>query len=219
MEATLIAISVGQPRTVDWRGKDVLTSIFKEPVEGKLHLAKLNLDGDKQADLTVHGGETKAVYVYPAEHYDFWRAEVPELELSAGAWGAFGENFTTRGLHEDEVHIGDRFRVGSAEVQVTEPRMPCAKLAVRFQRKDMTKRFLKSGRTGFYFRVLQEGEVQAGDTIEFLGRVEPSVPVSTITRLYTREIQDEALLRQAAELEALPESWREHFRKGLERGA
>lgn len=217
MEATLIATCVGQPRTVEWKGKDVLTSIFKEPVEGQLRLTKLNLDGDQQADLTVHGGELKAVYVYPAEHYDSWRAELPELPLIEGVWGAFGENFTTRGLHEDEVHIGDRFRVGSAEVQVTEPRMPCSKLAVRFQRKDMTKRFLRSGRTGFYFRVLQAGDVQAGDTLELLGRVEPSVPVSTITRLYSREITDKAVLRQAAELEVLPDSWREYFRKGLAR--
>jgi len=216
MGASLIAISVGRPRTVEWKGTDVLTSIFKEQVEGRIHLAKLNLAGDEQADLTVHGGEFKAVYVYPAEHYDFWRAEAPELSPILEAWGAFGENFTTRGLHEDEVHIGDRFRLGAAEVQVTEPRMPCAKVAVRFQRKDMTRRFLRSGRTGFYVRVLQEGDVQAGDTLDFLGRVESSVPVSTITGLFTREITDEAVLRQAAGLEVLPESWRAYFQKRLE---
>jgi len=175
----LISVNVGLPRLVDRDGDPVSTGIFKEPVAGRVMLRTLNLDGDRQADLSVHGGPSKAVYVYPCEHYDYWRQELPEIELP---WGMFGENFTTSGLHEAELNIGDQFRVGSATVMVTEPRMPCYKLGIRFGRTDIIKRFMTSERSGFYLAVLQEGEVAAGDAIELIKKVEKSVRVSDVTR-------------------------------------
>jgi MOSC domain-containing protein YiiM len=193
---------------VSGKGQMVSTAIFKAPVEGRVMVRALNLDGDRQADLTVHGGPDKAVYAYPSEHYEFWRAELPELEFS---FAAFGENLTTEGLSEAGVNVGDRFRVGAAELQVTQPRMPCYKLGLRFGRSDMVKRFMQSGRTGFYFRVLREGEVGAGDEIELLGRDPRGVAVAEITRLYARDRDDLAAMRRAAEVEALPASWRDYF--------
>ena len=154
----VVSVNVGLPRDVLWRGRAVTTGIFKSPVEGSVRMSTLNLEGDGQADLTVHGGTSKAVYVYPAEHYDFWRGELPDMKLS---WGHFGENLTTRGLLEDAVHIGDVFRIGSALTRVTEPRMPCFKLGIRFGRADMVKLFLAARRTGFYLAVLEEGAVEA----------------------------------------------------------
>ncbi len=144
----VVSINVGPPRDVEWRGKTVRTSIFKEPVAGRVRVERLNVKGDQQSDLTVHGGADKAVYVYPGEHYAFWREELPDVDLP---WGAFGENFTTEGLIEDSVHIGDQLRVGSAEFVVTQPRMHCFKLGIRFGRPDMVKRFLRSGRNRFLF--------------------------------------------------------------------
>jgi len=195
-------------------GDPVSTAIFKEPVAGRVPLQTLNLDGDRQADLSVHGGPTKAVYVYPSEHYEYWRLELPELELP---WGMFGENFTTEGLSEAETNIGDKFVVGSATVMVTEPRMPCYKLGIRFGRTDIIKRFLASGRSGFYLAVLQEGEVGVGDSIELIERHQSGIKVSDITRLYASHAIDMALLRRAAELEPLPESWRTYFQARLEK--
>jgi len=179
-------------------------------------LRTLNLDGDKQADLSVHGGPSKAVYAYPVEHYDFWRKELPNMNLP---YGMFGENFTTKGLIENAVNIGDRFRVGTAEIIVTEPRMPCYKLGLRFGRADIVKRFLASRRTGFYFAVLKEGEVEAGATIEPLSQNENGITVADITRLYAFEKDDLTTLRRVVQLEALPESWRSYFRHQLEQYA
>jgi MOSC domain-containing protein YiiM len=164
----VVSVNVGVPREIAWRGETVRTSIFKEPVAGKVLVERLNLDGDRQSDLTVHGGADKAVYVYPAEHYEFWRRELPDIDLP---WGSFGENLTTEGLDERSVHIGDQLDIGSAELIVTQPRMPCFKLALRFDRLDIIKRFLRSGRTGFYLSVLREGEVAAGDAITLPLRV------------------------------------------------
>jgi len=175
-------------------------------------LRTLNLDGDRQGDLTVHGGPTKAVYLYPSEHYDYWRRELPDMELQ---WGMFGENFTSAGLFESEVNIGDKFRVGSAVVAVSEPRMPCYKLAIKFGRRDIVKGFLASERTGFYFAVLQEGEVGAGDPIQLLEESRQNLKVRDVTQLYTREKNDIALLRRAIAVDALPESWRRHFQHRL----
>ncbi len=187
----------------------VSTAIFKEPVEGPVRVARLNLDGDGQADLTVHGGPTKAVYAYPSEHYEFWRGELPGTTLK---WGAFGENLTTQGLDEESVSIGDRFRVGTARLVVTEPRMPCFKLGLRFGDPKMIKRFLQSQRTGFYFGVEEEGQVEAGDTIELLEKnPESDLRVQEVTRLYTTDRDNRELLRKAIETEALPESWRGYF--------
>ena len=145
----------------------IRSGIFKLPVEGPVRVSALNVEGDQQADLTVHGGPSKAVYVYPSEHYAFWRKELPEMEFF---WGSFGENLTTEGLLEKELNIGDRLCIGSVELVVTEPRLPCYKLGVKFNRDDMVKRFLKSRRTGFYCAVLREGVLNAGDAIHCLSR-------------------------------------------------
>jgi MOSC domain-containing protein YiiM len=208
----LISVNVGLPREVEWHGRLVRTSIWKSPVEGRVRVRSLNLDGDRQSDLSVHGGEEKAVYAYPSEHYEYWRRELPGTALP---WGAFGENFTTEGLLEPEVRIGDRIRAGSAEFLVTQPRMPCFKLGVRFGRDDMVKRFLRSRRTGFYLAVLREGEVTAGDPIEVVSRDEHGVTVADIAALYGQDMDNEDLLRRAVEVPALPESWRDYFRKRL----
>jgi len=210
----LISIQVGLPREVTWRGRSVTTGIFKEPVEGSVMLRTLNLDGDAQADLTVHGGLSKAVYVYPMEHNEYWRKELPDTKLPCGM---LGENFTTEGLLEKEVNIGDRFRVGEAEVVVTEPRLPCYKLGVKFGRSDMVKRFLISRRSGFYFAVLREGAVQARDVIVPLGRDGNGISVDDIVRLYAFEQDDLETLRRAVRAETLPESWRGYFRHQLEK--
>jgi len=214
----VVSINCGLPREVVWHGRSVTTSIYKEPVEGGIALRTLNLDGDRQSDLTVHGGKDKAVYCYPIEHYEHWRAELPGRALPMGA---FGENFTTEGLaSEDVVYVGDRFEVGGAAVVVTQPRLPCYKLGIRFGSDDMVKRFLEAGRTGFYLAVIREGEVRAGDEITLLSRDPESVPVSAITRLYVAkryDAEDARQVRQALRVEALPESWRAWFKEKLER--
>jgi MOSC domain-containing protein YiiM len=208
----LLSVNVGLPREVLWHGKVVTTSIFKSPVSGRVRVTALNLDGDKQSDLSVHGGADKAVYVYPSEHYSFWRGELPGNDLP---WGAFGENFTTEGLPEKAVHIGDRLRVGSAEFVVTQPRMPCFKLAIRFRRPDIVKRFLRSGRTGFYLAVVREGAVAAGDSIELSAPGEHRITVADVVNLYTADAKNQDLLRRVSELSALPAGWRDYFRKRL----
>jgi MOSC domain-containing protein YiiM len=185
----LISVNVGLPRNVEWQGETVQTSIFKEPVSGRVQVRRLNIDGDRQSDLTVHGGANKAVYVYPKEHYAFWTAELPGVDLP---WGAFGENLTTTGLNENDVHIGDRLRIGTAEFVVTQPRMPCFKLAIRFNRADMMKRFLQSGRTGFYLAVDLEGEVGAGDAISVIEKHPEAITVAdVVSRLRKRRQPDD----------------------------
>jgi len=209
----IISVNVGLPRPVLWKGRRIMTGIFKDPVEGRVKVRKLNLDGDGQADLSVHGGSHKAVYVYPSEHYPFWRNE---LELEDLPWGSFGENLTAEGLWEDEVHVGDRFRIGTAEVVVTQPRMPCFKLALRFDRDDIVETFLESGRPGFYVAVEKEGEVGAGDAMERIHEDENGVSVVDVVRLYLdKDGSDPDLLRRAVKVEALPESWRGSFRKRI----
>jgi len=208
----IISVNVGLPRLVLRNGEPVSTGIFKEPVAGRVKVRTLNLDGDRQSDLSVHGGPQKAVYLYPSEHYDFWKGELPDMDLP---WGVFGENFTTTGLLETEVHIGDRFRVGTAELMVTQPRMPCYKLGIRFGRADIIKRFLVSERTGFYFSVLKEGEVGTADEFELLKKNVAGVRVVDITRLYSSDKENVDLMRRAIATEALPESWRQYFLKRL----
>ncbi|HEX9726521.1 MAG TPA: MOSC domain-containing protein [Vicinamibacteria bacterium] len=212
----LLSINVGGPREVVAQRKIVRTSIFKDPVSGPVRVGKLNLEGDAQSDLSVHGGVDKAVYAYPSEHYPYWREQLPDAELP---WGAFGENLTTEGLNEKTVRIGDRLNVGSAAFVVRQPRLPCFKLGIRFGREDMVRRFLKSGRTGFYLAVIQEGEIAAGDAIEWFPTNDPSITVSDVARLYTDEHPEPKLLRQASELAALSEGWREHFRDRLSESA
>jgi MOSC domain-containing protein YiiM len=212
MTVKIVSVNVGLSREVEWHGRSVRTSIWKSPKDGRVRVGRLNLEGDKQSDLSVHGGPEKAVYAYPCEHYAFWRDELQDMDLS---WGAFGENLTTEGLLEPEVMIGDRIQVGSAEFLVTQPRMPCFKLAIRFARDDMVKRFLDSGRAGFYLAVLREGEVGAGDRIEFTARNDRGVSVADIAALYTSDSENQKLLRRAVDVPALPEGWREYFRKRL----
>lgn len=204
----LVSVNVGLPRFVMWRGRFVSTGIFKEPVSGRLLLRTFNLDGDRQADLTVHGGRDKAVYAYPAEHYPSWRAELPEMDLPHGT---FGENFTTEGLDESSVNIGDEFRIGAAKVVVVQPRMPCYKLGLRFGREDIIKRFHQSRRTGFYLRVLEEGEVGAGDVFESIKRDEGGVSVADINRLCFWDAGDLETMRRATQVAALPEHLRSRF--------
>jgi len=210
----IVAVSVGLPREVTWKGQTVTTGIFKAPVNGPVALRRHNLEGDRQADLSVHGGPTKAVYLYPTQHYGYWRDELGDDEL---AWGSFGENFTVDGLDEETVCIGDEFRAGSASVVVTEPRMPCYKLAIRFNRADMVKRFLTSQRTGFYFSVVEEGVIEAGDHLERVVEHPAGLRVADVTRLYTTERTNEALLRKAIAVPVLPEKWRGFFEHQLQR--
>ena len=213
----LISLNLGLPRQIVWQGMDVTTSIYKGPVTGRIPLRTLNLDGDRQSDLSVHGGKDKAVYCYPVEHYSYWRLKLPNHSLDMGV---FGENFTTEGLLEESVNIGDRFAIGSAEVVVTQPRMPCYKLGIRFQLNEMVKLFLDSRRSGFYVAVVREGEVGAGDEITKLGEASDSVSVSEIVRLYvakTYNSDDVRLVRRAVAVEALPESWKDYFREKLGR--
>ena len=210
----LLSVQVGMPRLVLYHGEPVSTGIFKEPVTGPVVLKTLNLQGDRQADLSVHGGPSKAVYAYPSEHYEYWKHELPDMELP---WGMLGENFTTTGLHESELGVGDKFRVGSAVIIATEPRLPCYKLGIKFGRPDILRRFLASGRTGFYFAVLQEGKVAAGDEIVLLERNNDTLKIEDITRLYVHDKHNIALLRRAVSLEALSESWRDYFRRELQK--
>ena len=209
----IVSVNVSLPREVTWRGTRVATGIFKEPVAGAVILRTLNLDGDRQADLSVHGGPSKAVYVYLVDHYAYWRNEFPAMPLP---WGMFGENLTAEWMREDRLHIGDRFRVGSAEVVVTQPRLPCYKLGIKFRRQDIIKRFLASGRTGFYLAVVREGTVESGDTVELLERERHSVTVADITRLYAYDKTNRELLTRAVQVLALPEGWRAYFQERLE---
>jgi MOSC domain-containing protein YiiM len=208
----LISLNVGLPRIVESNGEPVATGIFKEPKQGPVRLRTLNLDGDRQADLRVHGGVSKAVYGYPVEHYEFWKRELPNMDLP---FGMFGENFTTEGMLEDALNVGDRFRIGEAELMVTEPRLPCYKLGIKFGRTDIIRRFLQSRRTGFYFAVVKEGEVEAGNEIELLSRDINEITIADITRLYAFEKDDLETLRRAVKLEALSDSWREYFQKQI----
>jgi MOSC domain-containing protein YiiM len=208
----IISVNVGRPRLVVANGREVSTGIFKEPVTGRVEVRTLNLDGDRQADLSVHGGPSKAVYAYPSEHYEYWKQQLPDMKLP---WGMFGENFTTTGLFESELNIGDKFLAGTAVVMVTEPRMPCYKLGIRFGRSDILKRFLASGFTGFYFAVLQEGNVAAGDRIELIERDRNDVRVSDITRLYVHDKHNTELLQRAIAVDALPDSWKDYFQQQL----
>ncbi|HEX8163412.1 MAG TPA: MOSC domain-containing protein [Pyrinomonadaceae bacterium] len=209
----LVSVNVGRPRLAEWRGRLVSTGIFKEPVAGRVMLRRLNLDGDRQADLTVHGGRDKAVYAYPSEHYPRWRAELPHPQL---AYGGFGENFTTEGLDETTVNVGDEFRVGSARVVATQPRQPCFKLGLRFGRADMVRLFHESRRSGFYLAVLEEGEVGAGDAFELVRRDEHNVAVADLYGLFSGDAASPDLLRRALDVEALPEGWRSALRELLE---
>ena len=208
----VVSVNVGLPRTVRWKGREVTTGIFKQPVDGRVPLRRLNFDGDRQADLSVHGGPAKAVYAYPLEHYAFWEDELGE-ELP---YGAFGENLTVEGLPlEQEAAVGDRFRIGTAQLVVTQPRVPCFKLEVRFGREDMVKRFLASRRTGYYLAVEAEGDVGAGDPVEPLSYHREKLAVSEVIRVFASDRDDYSTIGRLAALDALPEDWRGFFEKKL----
>jgi MOSC domain-containing protein YiiM len=208
----LTSLNVARPRLVLYKGSTISSGIFKEPVSGPVPLRRLNFDGDRQADLNVHGGPYKAAYGYPSEHYDFWRTELPDMKLS---WGMFGENLTTEGLFEDQLHLGDRLQLGSAILMIRQPRIPCFKLAVKFQRDDILERFLHSGRSGFYFSVEQEGTVAAEDSFQFLSREPQAITIAEMNRLFVEDKYNRDLLEKAISSPALPESWRGYFNERL----
>lgn len=208
----LISVNVSRPRLAAYRGQTVSTGIFKTPVSGPVELRTLNLDGDRQADLAVHGGPFKAVYAYPSEHHEFWQAELPGIHLPSGM---FGENFTTEGLLETDLHIGDRLQIGTAIILVRQPRIPCYKLALKFQREDILARFLRSGRSGFYFSVEREGTVQAGDSFQFLSRAAQGITIAEMNHLFADDRYNVEFLDKAIATPALPEDWRDYLRKRL----
>jgi MOSC domain-containing protein YiiM len=207
----LISLNVGSPRTVVWQGRKVRTGIFKNPVSGKVAVTRLNLEGDGQADLRVHGGEDKAVYAYPAEHYSAWSAELSR-ELP---FGQFGENLTVDGMPESEVRIGDLYRIGTALFQVSQPRTPCFKLGIKMEDEDFPVRFLESLRSGYYLRVLEPGVLQQGDPVRRESSASDSLSVEEICRLAYFTPADLPRLRKAAELAALSLSWRRQLRQKL----
>jgi MOSC domain-containing protein YiiM len=209
----LVSVNVGLPRLLAWQGQTFKTGIFKSPVTGRIMLRETNLDGDRQADLSVHGGVSKAVYGYPSEHYPRWQEELPGYPLP---WGSFGENLTTEGLLETELSMGDRYRIGSAVIRVTTPRLPCFKLAAKFRTEKMILHFLQSGRSGFYFSVVEEGEVAAGDEIMLVQKQENSLTIRELNYLYAAADPDPALLQKSLTVSVLPESWRERFAARLE---
>jgi MOSC domain-containing protein YiiM len=209
---TVLSVSVGLPREVVAGDRSVLTSIFKSPVAGRIPVRGHNLAGDRQSDLSVHGGRAKAVYAYPYEHYAFWRAQMTDVDLQPGH---FGENLTIEGLLEEDVHVGDRLRIGSAELLVTQPRLPCFKLGIRFGRPEMVKRFLDSRRTGFYLAVAVEGDIAAGDAIEVVERHPAGVSIPELLRMYLREPVDPHRLREALAIPALSDAWRHDLQKRL----
>ena len=209
----IISINVSLPKIVDFRGNKVSTGIYKDPVEGRIKVRTLNLDGDKQADLTVHGGPDKAVYAYPSEHYPYWRDHYPELTMD---WGMFGENFTTEGLLEDQTNIGDEYQIGTAKFAVTQPRMPCFKLGIKFGRGDIIKKLFANAKCGIYFKVLEEGEVGSGDEIKLVRRDENNVTIHEVMKAYGTEQNHKEMLERALKINALPIGWREHYQKVLQ---
>jgi MOSC domain-containing protein YiiM len=207
-----VSVNAGLPRQVEWRGKPVTTGIFKSPVEGRVAVRGVNLAGDGQADLEVHGGPGKAVYAYPSEHFAFWREVYPDVEIGPGV---FGENLTLEGWLEEDVHVGDRFRAGTAELVVTQPRVPCFKLGLRFDRPDVVKRFLAEDRSGFYLTIAEPGEVGAGDAFERVAEDPRRVSVADVVRVYRGELDAPDLLRRAIEVPSFPEEFRERYRQRL----
>lgn len=208
----IISLNVGLPRTVRDHDREVRTSIFKSPVPGPLLLRRINLDGDLQSDLSVHGGKNKAVYAYASEHYQYWREQLPDYEF---VWGNFGENFTTEGLLEQDAFLGDQFRVGGAVIKVTQPRFPCFKLGIRFDRADMVKRFLASRRSGIYFSVVEEGMVNVGDTFERSREDERRISIADINRAFGDPQENLELVQRIVSLEVLPSGLHAEFSEML----
>ncbi len=208
----IISVNVGLPKIVEYRGRKVSTGIYKKQVAGTVKVGMLNLDGDRQADLSVHGGLDKAVYSYPHEHYPYWRDQYPALRMD---WGMFGENLTTEGLLEEKVNIGDEFLIGTARLSVTQPRLPCFKLGIRFGSEDIMKKFFVSTKSGIYFKVLEEGEVRAGNEIKLVRRDENNVTVYDVMNMYGDERNHKEVLERAIRISSLPDGWKEHYRQVL----
>ena len=209
----LVSVNVGEPRLIETPNGKVLTSIFKEPVEGRRQIVPHNVEGDRQADLSVHGGPKKAIYAYALDHYPYWTKELadskPFLKFD---YGMFGENLTVEGLLETNTHIGDLFQLGTAHLRVTQPRMPCFKLALRLERSDMVKRFWKSGLSGIYFSIEQAGDIGAGDELRLLEADRHAVSIADVVGLYKGE-SDDAELFQRVLAAPIAGSWRQHIQE------
>ena len=208
----LLSVNVSQLTTVAYRGRSVMTGIFKTPVVGRVMVRRTNLDGDRQADLSVHGGADKAVYVYPSEHYATWTQELGRSDL---AYGQFGENLTVENMLEETVHIGDTFRVGGALVEVTQPRVPCYKLGLKMGSAKFPKQFLASHRTGYYVRVLEEGNIGEGDSIEYISTDPEQMTIRQAVHLAFFEQEDVAMLEKVLRIRALSQDWRAMFQEQL----
>jgi len=216
-DETILQVCVGRPRLTQWRGRTVSTAIVKTPVEGPVRVGWENLEGDQQADRSVHGGPDKAIYAYPAAHYDAWLAELPDLEPPP--FGGFGENLTVSGPLDGDVLIGDRFRAGTALLEASHPRLPCFKLNARFGRPDMIKRMIANLRFGYYLRVIETGQLAAGDRFVRVERPEPSraVTVTEAARAMAIDRDAAALIERAAATPALPGEWKQELNARLER--
>lgn len=217
-DVKLLSVNVARPREVtyqDRRGRDktTMTAIFKQPVSGPVLLRTLNLDGDQQADLEGHGGIYRAVYAYDSENYEFWAKELGRTDFASA--GQFGENFTTKGLADDVVAIGDKFQIGGAVVQVTQPRVPCFKLGILMGIEGFQKRFAESCRVGFYLRVLQEGEIVAGDMFEPVGEGSDRMTVRQMTHLLYFEPDNKKDAERALRIETLSPGWRQSFEERI----
>jgi len=208
----LISLNVSLPKTVDYRGYKVSTGIYNNPVEGRLKVKTLNIEGDEQADLSVHGGPDKAIYSYPSEHYPFWKELYPNLSIN---WGMFGENLTTEGLLEDQANIGDEYQIGTAKFAVTQPRMPCFKLGIKFGTTSVIKKLFASAKCGIYFKVLEEGEVGAGDEIKLVKKDKNNVTIRDIMKTYGDERNHKELLERALKIDALPLGWKSYYNEIL----
>jgi MOSC domain-containing protein YiiM len=208
----VLSVNVSRPRPLEWDGRVTLTGIFKKPVQGPVRVHSMNLEGDEQADLTVHGGINKAVYAYPSEHYSFWEKRYPKRQFG---WGEFGENLTTEGILETTVHVGDKFQIGTAVFVAVQPRLPCYKLAGKFQDKSILKAFTESRRSGIYFAVEREGELQAGDAIECIYRDPNQFAIDDAMRLYNGGELPNGVLMNVLHIKALPVSWRTRVLEAL----
>ena len=207
----VLSIQTGQPKTVSVNGREVVTSIFKSPIEGPVQVKSMGIESDSQSDLTVHGGQYKAVYAYPSEHLPFWKAQVPQHEFG---FGAFGENLDTTGLLETSVSIGDTMKIGSVVLRVSQPRFPCFKLGIKFDDKEMIKRFHDNKKSGFYFEVLEEGIFQKGDSIEIVNK-SGGVSIYDFVTAYVEKKPDKNLLKSLLDDPHLIEDWRPYFTNKL----
>src|SRR5262249_38954650 len=206
--ARLLSVNVGLPRDIVWKGRTVHTAIWKNPVPGRCRVGRLNIEGDGQGDLAAHGGEQRAVFVYQIESYNYWQEQLNRTDL---AYGQFGENFTIEGLPDDGVRIGDRYQIGSALFEVTQPRVTCYRIGIRMNEPRMPALLTSSGRPGFYFRVLEEGEVEAGDEIVKVGEADECMTVSEINALLYLPNHERDRLERALRIEALSPGWRSSF--------